>query len=420
VTDPAIVERLPEEGRGHILRCDLRAKGITDYGQLAVRGFGQPPSPPTLELFVNGQPMTLARLPNKGFVGICKLVQPGSKAEGKPSVFEYIDDRAARWTKAKDAWLLGYFRFLWADATVRITKVDPAAHTITVAEAYQYGPPGMDNGQGIQYYAFNLLDEIDRPGEWYLDRTASVLYLYPPGDLANTTVEIGLLSTPMVTMDRVTDVRLEGLTFDLARYNGLVLTDCSRCLVTGCTISHARPDVEHAEERRRVLRIAPQPNHFPRWRKHRREIVPVSHDGNSEAQSPNSTLPHTPNPPAPQRPERAGQCLDCAKAPAPLGGPLYGLDVWGEPAGWAKAVVTGASCWLMAAATAGCPEPGPAFPLPLPLPFLSCRSAACWCRFHAPSALVAKARKISTVLPTGAGRYGARLCACPTTFVPAR
>ena len=139
VTDPAIVERLPEEARGHVLRCDLRASGITDYGQLAVRGFGQPPSPPTLELFVNGQPMTLARWPNKGFVGIRKLVQPGSKAEGKPSVFEYIDDRAARWTKAEDAWLLGYFRFLWADATIRITKVDPAAHTITAAEAYQYG-----------------------------------------------------------------------------------------------------------------------------------------------------------------------------------------------------------------------------------------------------------------------------------------
>ena len=43
VTDPAILERLPEEARGHVMRCDLRALGITDYGQLAVRGFAQPP-----------------------------------------------------------------------------------------------------------------------------------------------------------------------------------------------------------------------------------------------------------------------------------------------------------------------------------------------------------------------------------------
>ena len=237
VTDPAILDRLPEESRGKVLRCDLRALGITDYGQLAVRGFGQPASPPTLELFVNGQSMTLARWPNTGFVGIRKLVEPGSKAEGKPSVFEYIDDRAARWTKAEDAWLFGYFRFLWADATIKVAKVDPEAHTITTAGAYQYGPPGMSNGQGIQYYAFNLLEEIDQPGEWYLDRKSGVLYLYPPTDLSTATVELGMLSTPMVTMDKVTDVRLEGLNFDLARFNGLVLTDCSRCLVAGCTVS---------------------------------------------------------------------------------------------------------------------------------------------------------------------------------------
>jgi hypothetical protein len=41
----------------------------------------------------------------------------------------------------------------------------------------------------------------------------------------------------MVTMDGVTDVRLEGLTFDVGRFNGLVLNNCSRCLLAGCTVS---------------------------------------------------------------------------------------------------------------------------------------------------------------------------------------
>ncbi|HEX2999546.1 MAG TPA: LamG domain-containing protein, partial [Armatimonadota bacterium] len=44
VTDPAVLARLPQEARGRVVCCDLRAQGITDYGQLAVRGFGQPPS----------------------------------------------------------------------------------------------------------------------------------------------------------------------------------------------------------------------------------------------------------------------------------------------------------------------------------------------------------------------------------------
>lgn len=237
VTDPAILARLPEESRGKVLRCNLKALGITDYGKLAVRGFGQPPSPPTLEVFVDGKPMTLARWPNTGFVGIRKLVEPGAKAEGKPSVIEYLDDRHARWTQAEDPWLFGYFRYLWADGTIHVSKIDPAAHTLTCDEAYEYGGPGMNAGQGIQYYVFNLLEEIDQPGEWYLDRNSGTLYLYPPSDLAKATVEIGLLSTPMVTMDQVSDVRFEGLTFDLGRYNGLVLDDCKRCLIAGCTVS---------------------------------------------------------------------------------------------------------------------------------------------------------------------------------------
>ena len=237
VRDPAILARLPEEARDHVLRCDLRARGIEDFGELAVRGFGQPPAPPTLEVFVDGQPMTLARWPNEGFVGIARLVEPGSRPEGEPSVFEYLDDRHERWIEAEDPWLFGYFRFLWADATIPVSRIDPETRTVTCDPAYHYGRPGMSTGQGIRYYAFNLLEEIDQPGEWYLDRETGILYLYPPTDLEDATVEIGLLSTPMLTMDEVTDVRLEGLVFDLGRYHGLILNDCRRCLVVGCTIS---------------------------------------------------------------------------------------------------------------------------------------------------------------------------------------
>jgi len=41
----------------------------------------------------------------------------------------------------------------------------------------------------------------------------------------------------MVTLDGVSDLRFEGLVFDLGRLHGLILTDCSRCLLLGCTIT---------------------------------------------------------------------------------------------------------------------------------------------------------------------------------------
>ncbi|HYW79828.1 MAG TPA: LamG domain-containing protein, partial [Thermoguttaceae bacterium] len=57
VTDEAIRDRLPAESRDRVVQCDLKAMGISDYGKLRVRGFSQGPSPPTLELFVDGVPM---------------------------------------------------------------------------------------------------------------------------------------------------------------------------------------------------------------------------------------------------------------------------------------------------------------------------------------------------------------------------
>ena len=107
---PSADARLPEEARGKVVQCDLRKQGVDDLAPLQERGYGKPPPPATLELFFNGEPMTLARWPNSGFVNGGTIIEPGSNQDGKPSVFEYLDDRHARWTNAEDGWLFGYFR----------------------------------------------------------------------------------------------------------------------------------------------------------------------------------------------------------------------------------------------------------------------------------------------------------------------
>ena len=238
VTDPELLARLPEESRGHVVQCNLRGQGIENFGEMQIRGFGQQNPSPTLELTFNERPQTVARWPNRGFVEIRSLVDAGSYEEGRPSVLEYDDPRHERWTRAEDPWLFGYFRFLWADATLPLGSVDPVTRTLTTREAYNYGGDrGMSTEQGIIYYAYNLLEEIDEPGEYYLNRDTGVLYFYPPSDPNAATVEVGMLTTPMVTLNGVSDVRLEGLTLDLGRDSGVVLKDCRRCVIGGCTVT---------------------------------------------------------------------------------------------------------------------------------------------------------------------------------------
>ncbi len=239
VTDESVLSRLPAEARGHVLQCNLKALGITEYGALAVRGFSQPPSPPTMELYISGKAMQISRWPNTGFVMPKRLVAAGNVTTGASSVLEYDGDRPARWTQAEDPWIFGYFHYLWADATAAIGKIDTESHTLTTRAPYNYGNAGMSTEQGIKFYAFNLLEEIDEPGEWYLNRNTGILYCYPPAgsDLKRTGAEISMLSVPFLEATGISNVRFERLQFDLARGDGLVLKDCVDCAVAGCTVT---------------------------------------------------------------------------------------------------------------------------------------------------------------------------------------
>jgi hypothetical protein len=242
VTDPVVLGRLPAKARGKVSQCDLKKAGITDYSPLAERGCGVKQPSATLEVFFNGTPLTLARWPNTGFVNGGKIIEPGSRLAGKASVFTYLDDRHARWANAEDGWLFGYFRHGWADRTLKIQAIDTKAKQVTCTAYEDFWGESMKpvqwfNGGRIKYFAFNLLEELDQPGEWYLDRKTGILYCYPPTDPAEAVVEIGMLSVPMLTLTGVSHVRLEGLVFDLSRADCMSLEGCEGCLVAGCTVT---------------------------------------------------------------------------------------------------------------------------------------------------------------------------------------
>jgi hypothetical protein len=232
VTDRGVLLRLPEEARGRVLQLGLKALGHSEFGQMSQRGFGYNPSP-VVELFFNGKAMQLARWPNQGFVRTGKVIDAGSTSARRGPTFEYGGDRPARWSQAPDAWLMGYWRYLWAEATLGLAAIDTQARRIVTAHPYTYGG-------GIQadmpYYVFNLLEEIDTPGEWYLDRSRGELYFWPPSDLSRATVELSMLAGPMVQLTGASHITLDGLLFELGRAQGVVITGGTNCLLAGCTL----------------------------------------------------------------------------------------------------------------------------------------------------------------------------------------
>ncbi len=235
-TDQEILARLPEAARGKVVQADLRAAGIEDLGKLAPRGYGRKP-PPTLEVFYNDRPLEPARWPNQGFVEVAG-VAPEDQKGSKGFTFEYQGDRPQRWKTAPDAWLRGYWYRLWADNYVPVAALDTDKRRITVGDRGAYG----EVRAGAPYYVLNLLEELDAPGEMYLDRSSGILYFYPPeapGDKRSpedTLLEVSMLAEPFVQMEEVSHVRLEHVTMELGRADGVTVRGGSNCLLAGCTI----------------------------------------------------------------------------------------------------------------------------------------------------------------------------------------
>ena len=189
VEDPAILDRLSPEARPHVRQADLAEAGITDFGTVATAG-------DRLELFLGDRAMTLARWPDEDFVRVDSVfaVDP-FKVHGidgdRVGKFTYTEDRPARWVDEPDAWLHGYWFWDWSDQPQKVKSIDPENRVIELEEPYH----GYGYRPGQRFYAFNLLCELDRPGEWYLDRDNSRLYVWPPADLESARAVVSILPT---------------------------------------------------------------------------------------------------------------------------------------------------------------------------------------------------------------------------------
>ena len=267
VTDSKLLERLPTEVRGKVYQADLKALGITEYGDLlhdaeweiqvrhqkddnqneAIQGDAMAAQryiakhgekiESRLELFCNGKPMQISRWPNKGFTHVDKVLGkkkfavrglPGCK-EG---IFTCVDDRPQRWVDEKNPMVRGYWFRDWVLQTHKVKSYDPKKKIMELAEPYHTYSGYRD---GMWFFGLNLFCEIDTPGEWYIDRELGVLYFYPPASLTEACVEASV-SDGLLRLDNTANVTLSGVTLETARGSAVRMKESRNCRVAGCTI----------------------------------------------------------------------------------------------------------------------------------------------------------------------------------------
>jgi len=240
VNDPALRERLAPAARGHVLQFDLRAIGVGALGSMKSRGFGRATTPSHCELFFAGRPMTLSRWPNEGDWEKIKGFpeekaagdEHGGRIGGLPGGFFYSSNRPKGWRDTSELWVHGYWAWDWANSYERVTNLDVGRHWIQTAPPH--GLYGFRAGQ--RFYFLNVLEELDQPGEWFVDRSRELLLFWPPGPVTSGEALLSMLEQPLVKLSEVRQVTIRGLILEGTRSSAITINGGAGNRVVGCLL----------------------------------------------------------------------------------------------------------------------------------------------------------------------------------------
>lgn len=245
LSDPDVLASVPENLRDSIIEIDLKENGIAGAGEITPRGG------PALELFADGVRQTLARYPTSGWLLIAGVPQTGDSLYNKGldrerrfdnvpigrhyGRIQYDDDRITTWSRKNELLMQGYWTWDWSDSYQRVDSIIGARREIVIQKPHHWY--GYTKHQ--RYCFYNILEELNRPGQWCISRSKGRIYAYPSVPMGSNTpsMRVSVLEEPMIVIDSCELVTVEGLAFRASRGSSVVINDGRDCAIERCTMT---------------------------------------------------------------------------------------------------------------------------------------------------------------------------------------
>ena len=232
-----IIKQFNKKTRTKIRYIDCNHLGIKLSG-LIKKGFGHNSGPSWNELFINDTPLNVAKWPNNGMILIDSVINTGNiiskniKNKGH-AIFKYNSHQPNLWKSIKDAWIGGYFGEGWGDELLPIKSIDTKRKTISIEGSSIYGFKSGKNY--LRWYACNILEELDIPNEYYIDKTNNFIYFYPSKNKIEK-IQLSNLTAPIISIKSCNKIAIKNIIIECTRGIGILVENSSNIVIDNCII----------------------------------------------------------------------------------------------------------------------------------------------------------------------------------------
>ena len=193
------------------------------------------------QLLFGGKRMILARYPNHspadplyGGWAFVDVFPSGAAPEGhnwKNSFFLKPQD-IRKWAHLEDVELDLYTGHGYWNNIQPVKSIDPASRLLTLIPL-----GGYDIYPHSRFHFQNALEELDAPGEWFLDPRSKILYFWPPAPLEPDAVRLVTLDGFVQIKEGAKNIRIERLAFTGCNGTAINLSNAEDCLIAGCDLN---------------------------------------------------------------------------------------------------------------------------------------------------------------------------------------
>ena len=242
VTDTAITDRLKDSVKNKVVEIDLSnvismsGETLSATIQQLVGDYEYP------ELYLDANKQMLAQWPN-GDANYAKYGFVGAGSGAAKNKITYTDSEPSTWSDISNAWVGGYLSYDYLYMRLPVEGIDKENKQITLSVNEDQGLSVTNARTTSQRWKiFNVLEELDTPTEWFIDKNTMKLYYYPPEKNESSVLEISKLKGSMIEIKEADNIAFDGICFEKTRGNAVSAQNVENITISDCTFKNIGVD----------------------------------------------------------------------------------------------------------------------------------------------------------------------------------